>query len=116
MTVCHGASRIVFLVGGYAIKIPRFWRWKGLLLGLIAQMQEVEFGRTGWPEFCPVVFWIPGGFLVVMRRADELTQAQFDAIDFDKFANQDGYYCFVEPKIENMGMLDGRIVAVDYGN
>jgi len=120
VAIAKGATRTVLLIGNVAIKVPRLFSWaacwRNFLLGLIANMQEAEWGRTGYPEFCPVLFSIPGGFMVVMRRADPLTQEQYDAIDFEAFAKKPDYYVFVEPKIENMGLLDGRVVAVDYGN
>ncbi len=120
MKVAKGATRTVLLIGAYAIKVPRLFSWaacwRNFLLGLIANMQEAEWGVTGFPEFCPVLFSIPGGFLVVMSRADPLTEEQFDSIDWETFCNKQDYYCFVERKIENMGLYQGRIVAVDYGN
>lgn len=112
----YGATRGVVLLGKYAFKLPRAYSWKHFLLGLIANMQEVEFSRAGWPELCPVVFWLPGGLLVVMRRARSLTQQEFDAIEIPAWLEKDDYYVPMEPKIENFGMLEGRIVAVDYGN
>jgi hypothetical protein len=36
---------------------------------LLANMQERDLSKLGWPELCPVVFAVPGGRLVVMRRA-----------------------------------------------
>jgi hypothetical protein len=38
-----------------AYKLPSFYSWKHFLLGLLANMQEAEFSRTGRPELCPVL-------------------------------------------------------------
>lgn len=114
--MAYGATRAVLLVGRYAIKIPSATTWKLFLLGLVANMQEVEFSMTGWPELCPVLWSVPGGLLVVMRRAQPITQEEFDAIQFPEWQDKGDYYVPIEAKRANMGRLDGRIVAVDYGN
>lgn len=115
----RGVTRFVILTRRYAIKVPRFWwhhtfRWQMFLFGLLGNMQEREFARTKWPELCPVVFSLPGGWLVVMRRAqplhDDLTDAQYDAI-----VNRPDYHVPAEHKVDSFGILDGRIVAIDYG-
>lgn len=112
-----GCTRIVLLVGTWAIKLPNFTSgWKLFLTGLLANMQERNFGRTRWPEFCPLLFSLPGGWLIVMRRVREMTQAEFLAFDSETWAVQPDYHVPCEHKANNFGWLDGRIVCLDYGN
>lgn len=113
-----GVTREVFLTKRYAIKIPKIrYGWKMFLEGLLANMQEREFSATGWPELCPVVFALPGGWLVVMRRAESLTDAEFRSIDPDSWGVTSDYRVPVEAKKRSsFGKIDGRIVAVDYGS
>jgi hypothetical protein len=40
-----GSSRWVFFIFNLAIKIPSLYSWKNFLLGLLANMQEVEFSK-----------------------------------------------------------------------
>lgn len=84
---------------------------------LLANMQERDFGTTSWPELCPVLFSLPGGWLVVMRRAKPLTLAEWHAFDGEAFicCSRDAILP-VENKPDSFGWLDGRIVAIDYGN
>lgn len=79
-------------------------------------MQESLFSRTGWPELCPVLWAIPGGFLVIMRRARVLTDEEFLALDMDHWVKRDDYTVPAEIKSDSFGYLNGRLVAVDYGN
>jgi hypothetical protein len=82
-------------------------------------MQERQFARCGWPELCPVLFSLPGGWLVVMRRAQVLTDSewlQLDEAALMELINRDDYILPVELKSDSFGWLDGRLVAVDYGN
>lgn len=121
MTVnTRGVTRFVILTRRYAIKVPRFWhygrfRWEMFLYGLLGNMQEAKFARTGWPELCPVYFAVPGGWLLVMPRCEaldeELTPEQYAA-----FTNRPDYVLPVEHKADSFGYLNGHLVAVDYGS
>ena len=111
----RGATRIVLLVGGYAVKVPLPQTWRTFLNGLLANMQEREFSRTGWPELCPVVGSLPGGWLVVMRRTEPLTCYEYNVFDTREFIERSDGVIPVEEKQDSFGWLDGRIVAVDYG-
>jgi hypothetical protein len=71
---------------------------------------------ANWPELCPVVWSVPGGWLLVMRRAEPLSDEEFDSLDFLRFARTADYAVPVEDKIDSFGRFAGRIVAVDYGS
>jgi hypothetical protein len=51
-------------------------------------MQERAFSKTGWPELCPVKFYIPGGFLVVMPYARPLTFEEWRAFNYRDFVSR----------------------------
>jgi hypothetical protein len=124
-----GVTREVFLIGAYAIKIPSLRSWRMFLHGLLCNMQERLWSGAG-PEFCPVTFALPGGWLLVMRRARELTDEEWAAFDpqgyehalagargvtpwLDQLAD---YIVPAEIKQDSFGWLNGRIVAIDYGS
>ncbi len=117
-----GCARIVFLTKQYAWKIPNFLAsdrtlsWRLFCQGMLANMQEVVFSRTGWVELCPVLWHLPLGLLVVMPKVQVLTQEEFDAMDFQAFVEQEDYCIPIEEKANSLGWLDGKIVAIDYGN
>lgn len=127
----NGVTRIVILVGPWAIKIARFnYSWPNFLRGLLANMQERDFSKTGWPELCPVLFAMWGGFISIMPRCTPLTDDQWNSFDFDGFAEPRDWheerivkgkypeerYVPVENKRCSFGVLNDRIVAVDYGS
>lgn len=116
MEIKRGATRLVILAWQWAIKIPSFAEWRLFLHGLLANMQERLWGQTGFPELCPVVFSIPGGWLVVMRRTQPLTDEDWEDFDTESFCNQEDYRVPAEHKRNSFGKLDGRIVAIDYGS
>ena len=78
-------------------------------------MQERTFGKTGWPELCPVIFGMPGGWFLIMRRADPLPRSWYFEMDYEAFVNHKDYCVPVENKQDSFGVYQGRIVAVDYG-
>ncbi len=114
--VRSGVTRDVLLTGRLAIKIPKLTSWRLFLLGLLANMQERTFARAGWAELCPVIFSVPGGWLTVMRRADPLSPEEWETFDVEAFCDRPDYFVPVEPKRDSFGKVNGRIVAVDYGN
>lgn len=111
----RGATRVVVLFGDYAVKLPRPTTWRTFLNGLLANMQEREFSRTKWPELCPVLASFPGGWLLVMRRAVPLSDAEWHDVNSGEWPEHGEYIVPVEMKRDSFGVIDGRIVAVDYG-
>ncbi len=118
MEICKGSTRIVFLIGKYAYKLPSFYSWRLFLNGLLANMQENEFSNTKWEGLCPVVFGLPGGFLTVMKRAEPFPDKLWPKLKpkVESWSTRDGHRIPVEAKQSSFGVLDGGIVAVDYGS
>ena len=112
----QGATRNVLLTKRTAIKIPRFVEWRLFLHGLLANMQEAAFWRFQHStKLCPVLWSMPGGFLLVMAHATELSRDDFAAFDFEGFVDAEGWLVPVEDKLDSFGWYQGRIVAIDYG-
>ena len=113
-----GCTRIVLLTRYWAVKLPNFLSgWKMFLNGLLANIQERQFWLgTGWPELCPVIFSIPGGWLVIMRLAREMTDGEFLEFDSKAWADRPEYAIPCEHKSNSFGWIDGRVVCIDYGN
>jgi len=114
--VRHGSTRVVLLVGKYAFKFPTYIEWRLFLLGLLANMQEVKWSEMS-DRLCPVVWRGWGGFLVIMRRAEPISLDQFFSIT-EEWLYDDKAECVLPVEIKqcSFGVLDGKIVAVDYGN
>ena len=124
--VTRGANRLVLLTPGLAWKVPNVRRWFQACWGMIDNMQERRANGLGpWGRrqdgICPLVFSLPGGLLNVMRRARPLTDAEWAGFDpaghcRRQFPDGTVYWISAEPKRDSFGVLDGRIVALDYGN
>jgi len=113
MEIKYGSTRTVFLVGNFAIKVPSFVQWSLFLQGLLANINETKFSKVKiFNNLCPVVFSIPGGFLNVMPLCQPITMTDFKyhMVEIKNFGVE------VEPKLDSFGWLEGKIVAVDYGN
>jgi hypothetical protein len=108
LAIRHGIMRTVFLVGDWAIKVPRPRWWAMFLRGFLANIHEgFYWANTRDARLCPVVWVAPAGLAIVMRRAEPWPEsvplpAGFGDVSFDV-------------KEDNLGVLDGRPVMVDYG-
>ena len=115
--VSTGVAREVILVGPWAVKIPKLrYGWRNFLQGLIANMNEATWGRSGYEGLCPVLFTLPGGWLLIQRRATPLTCAEWCSLDQESFLDRGDYLIPAEWKRDSFGRINERIVAVDYGN
>ncbi|MBI1408147.1 MAG: hypothetical protein GC145_18700 [Caulobacter sp.] len=112
----RGVTRLVILAGPWAIKAPRpDYGWRLFLHGLLCNMTEAVFGRSALEGFCPVVWHIPGGWLLVQRRARVMTEAEFATFDVAAFCDRETYQIAAETKADSFGWIDGQVVAIDYG-
>ena len=113
-----GGSRVVIVCGPVAVKFPRGD------LGIKCNLAEAGIWDrnrnhpTRSRGLCPVLWCDPEGSVLVMRAAAPLPSGanMKDVLDddwWDYVPGGDGWPC--EPKPADWGVLDGRIVAVDYG-
>lgn len=119
-----GATRTVILVGKYALKLPftfhtnTKWRgfWYRLLNGLLANIQEREFCEVKYEPipFAPVLFFISGGFLVVMPRGTPISDEEWENVK--NVIEENLLPPVVEGKRDSFAKISGRIYAVDYGS
>lgn len=122
--VHSGTTRIVFLIGKYAIKIPVLNSWRGFLKGLLANVNERNIWHLCPDYFLPVLWSLPGGWLVCMPRVKAFS------------VDHPWYYCFMgdlfhpdnddndqaltarrycEAFYKNIGWYKGKPICIDYG-
>ena len=105
-----GETRCVFLVGTYAIKLPRM---TNLTAGLRCNRWEREMWRKwrpkfGWTTLCPVLLADPIGLFLVMPKAEQpVEQADVDALP----DHHPGITS--EPKLEDYGRVGQSTLALD---
>lgn len=111
MRIENGLTRKVFLIGRYAFKVPQTdYGWKYFLRGLLSSMDEIIISKNKYPGICPILFYVPGGWLIVMPRLKALSEEEMKEVDMDNFK-----YLDVEYKSDSFGWHNGKIVAIDYG-
>lgn len=114
METRRGITREVIVVGRLAFKLPSIRSWKCFLQGLVANIKEREHSQLKNKRLCPVLFYLPGGLLVVQRRVKVLTEKEAESFDLIGISAEARVW--VEPKASSFGWLDGIVVAIDYGN
>ena len=118
-----GSTRTVFINKKYAYKLCFSFEknsihsiWRKLLNGLVCNLQESSQYKQHKKTklFCPVYCSILGGIIIKMPRVDELDpNANLD--EFQEKMNRCNFY-LKDFKIENLGMLNGEIVIIDYAD
>jgi hypothetical protein len=112
MKVRHGITRTVFLVGNYAVKVPRLsipWPWQHRVRGLLANITEHNLYQAHQyykNALCPVLWCSWGGFVLVMRRARPYPAGMVPKADQCSLTT--------DHKPENYGVLNGSVVCIDY--
>ena len=116
-----GSSRLVFLIGKYAIKIPRccvkpdntfYGKLLGFLWGWEANRVEYKWSKSKTYDFLnPVKFSILGSIIIVFDRARVLTDIEFMDLNKDDFP-----FGKFEFKTDSFGFVNGVVKILDYGN
>lgn len=110
--VARGMTRTVYLLGPYAFKTPSLRNGlPGWIGGMLGNLQERALSRWNHHSLCPVLFADPFGLVVVMPRAEILSDDEFSRV-----AHRIPRECFAERKPSSWGYVAGMLVAVDYGN
>lgn len=116
-----GATRWVFFIGKYAVKIPCCYSYRTFLQGLLANEQEHVWYKAfhRYNKLCPVLFSSPFFLFIVMPKVRVMTDDDPEAnnIYLDEFITirEDELKLPVEIKADSFGWLNGRLVAIDYG-
>lgn len=109
-----GCTRFVFLIGNYAIKIPRLNDWRLFLRGVLANIDEkIWYSNSpdSWKlKMCPTIFTFKG-LLLIAKRAKPVTEDEFLSLELETFKPLP-----MDAKQSNFGWYDNRIVLVDYAD
>lgn len=109
MEIHRGATRTVFLIGRFAVKIPGFGRigmgrLESFCHGYLANLSERRW--SGYSDlFCPCRGFM--GFVVVMPRCSPV----MGEVDWEGLRVFDS---LTDAKAENVGVFEGRVVWIDY--
>lgn len=116
-----GMTRIVVVTKHYAIKFPRYTSARQFLAGILCNISEAHFYKQH-PEhhtiLCPIVFYVPCGLCVVMKRAEPLLitkwyQCNSEILNILNHIIAINDICH-DIQISNFGTLDGVTVCIDY--
>lgn len=118
----HGVTRRVFLMGGYALKVPQTRNgFTCFLMGLLANMKERELTRLNDQRLVPVLWGMRGGLLIVMPRCRPISDFEYGQFNLDGFmsiGHPGAKYQMadIDAKQINFGWLWGKVRLLDYGS
>ena len=116
-----GSTRLVFLIGQYAVKIPRcsikvedsfHGRLYSFLKGWLSNRHEYNYSKANLYDFLlPVKLSLLGSMIIIMKRAEPIVREEFLNLKEEDY-NFRGY----EFKEDSFGKINNKIFIVDYGN
>jgi len=110
-----GCHRLVIVLDKVVFKFPNFlYSFEWFVKGLKGNKQEAGLSGTN-ERLCPVVFCLPLGLLLVMKKAQKLEGSQFDFLSLGKFMKKYNITT-AEEKFESFGLLQNKVVCIDYEN
>lgn len=117
-----GVTRIVIELKRVVIKIPNFTcQWSHFLQGIIGNINEDKTWKwnSGQLEkgtshlLCPVIWCSWGGWVLIMRKVDELiTDDNIDIWDCSEHKK----HFKGDDKMSNYGIIGTRLVKIDYAD
>lgn len=128
----RGVTRTVLLTRRWAIKVPRFHlprdhnkktsRWGtvqdrigGMARGYLANLSEAEWSDS--PSVCPVKRSLLWGWINIHPRCEPYRPDEPPYTPLSDEERAQIGFCFpTDAKISNVGLLDGRLVWIDYDN
>jgi len=83
---------------------------KWFIKGIKGNIQESKLSKTS-NCFCPVLFSFPLGLFLIMKKAKEAPLN----LNIDKFISINNITT-AENKLESFGLLNNKVVCIDYEN
>lgn len=116
----NGSTRIVILVGKYAIKIPRFFiepdnkfygKLVNFLFGWVSNRKEYLLSKNQInDDLLPVKKSFLWSMIIIMDKAEPITREEFFNL------NQEDFNFGHEHKLDSYGKVNNKIYVIDYGN
>ena len=96
------------------VKFPNpFYCFEWFIKGFKGNIQEVKLSKTN-KYLCPIIFSFPFGLFLIMKKARQLSDSCFD-IDLPCFMKKYNITT-AENKMESFGLLNNKLVCIDYEN
>lgn len=102
-----GITRVVILIGRWAIKIPRVnYGWGKFVEGIENNRSERKYWKESKSnEVCPTLFSLWGLLNIMPRVRVCETKEEIECIPLDDWLDR---------KPDNLGYLNGKVVWIDY--
>ena len=114
----QGTTRYVIMLDKIVIKIPSFHSYKHFLYGLLANMQESQFGIKPFYCLTPVLYSSKFGLFVIQKRLRPVRHRGLFWVEHKKLIIEsiipDIHLSDVKP--ENYGYDGSQLKRLDYGS
>jgi hypothetical protein len=135
MKIKVGSSRCAFVFKNVTIKVPKFWEISRLGLGIVENLKErywycadshVSSMDINQYPLAPILYASRNGLIMVMRTADVIEEDFYNSLPQSEQLLLDeqlerlkawakGFDFVYDLRWGNVGFIDNKLVAVDYG-
>jgi hypothetical protein len=119
MKIKYGCTRVVLLIGKYAIKFPSFETgYIGFLKGILNSLEECSI--TKWNPAVSVsktLYCNCTGLFLIAERAREVKNIDLYKVELERLCTlspDESDFYMDDARPDNFGYIDGRLVKVDY--
>lgn len=110
MEIKTGKTRLIILIGNYAIAVPRLCNFKA---GCIKNTRAALHDTYGNGILNPILAWTAFGLATLTRRATPLSDAEWHMFEYERY--EKAYWLGVAEERHKFGIVNNRIVALSYG-
>ena len=113
-----GSSRMVFLVGKFAVKIPRITSISEFVAGIIDNKTEFKTSKNIDKNIIPLIYFYFFGVFVIHERANKIKNRGIFIIHLCEICSKQSEhrdFLMLDSKQDNFGIIGDRLVKVDYG-
>lgn len=116
MEIKEGSTRMVFLVGRFAIKIPSIKGYRFFIKGILGNLNERRFHKHNIfynKRLAKIQFSDPLGFIVVMER---LSKCELSTKELELIKAKYKLPCEIKNDSWGYSIKDGIAKCIDYGD
>lgn len=118
MKIVSGTNRTVFLIGNYAIKIPKVTGgYENFIDGIRANLIERTFGTCGFSELAKIYYANRFGIIQIMERTQPCSSRLYrqNLIELVNKTRLAPSFILYDEKPANFGITrNGKFVKIDY--
>lgn len=121
LRICReGMTRLVILIGPYAVKVPWAPEWRLFLLGMVGNLAEARWKDLNHPGLCKVYYTSSTGLFAIYERLRPVKHTGLFIIELARLCaihkDLPESFWLSDAKPNNFGYRGTELVKLDFAN